>query len=485
MLHPGARPGGARPSRSWRYSALFQMAAQLGRPVVLGTDLRHPCGRFRAARASAGSAPRGRPCAAPRVRPHPAPPGASRPPVASRGGCRRARSRSSRRAPRGSRRPVGGWDRRAPRRRARPDPAQLDQDWVEVARERAEPDRDAPVGRRLDSDMAVSATVSRVPSAVSASSSSTVDTTPDSSTQSSASRSPSTTSRTTARRPRRSPSGRLRSRPAPGRARPPRRTSPQGARPRSAPTRPPGAARRARSRARRAPSVLHLHGCRLHDPVATMCNPRVARKEEGSVPSHLIPTVIEADGRAERAFDIYSRLLRERIVFLGTEVDDAIANVIVAQLLFLEAERSRRRHQPLRELARRLGLCGPGHLRRNAVREAGRGDYVRRHGDVRRRADHGRRRAGQAVCAAEREAHDPPGLGRLQRYAGRHPDPGEGGAGPHPPRRRADRPAHRSVGRPGHAGHRPRPLHDAGGRGLLRSRRPRRPAARPAAAKPF
>ena len=54
--------------------------------------------------------------------------------------------------------------------------------------------------------------------------------------------------------------------------------------------------------------------------------------------NHLVPTVIEADGRAERAFDIYSRLLRERIVFLGTEVDDAIANVIVAQLLFLEAE---------------------------------------------------------------------------------------------------------------------------------------------------
>jgi ATP-dependent Clp protease, protease subunit len=52
----------------------------------------------------------------------------------------------------------------------------------------------------------------------------------------------------------------------------------------------------------------------------------------------LIPTVVEADGRAERAFDIYSRLLRERIVFLGREVDDEIANVIVAQLLFLAAE---------------------------------------------------------------------------------------------------------------------------------------------------
>jgi ATP-dependent Clp protease protease subunit len=48
--------------------------------------------------------------------------------------------------------------------------------------------------------------------------------------------------------------------------------------------------------------------------------------------------VVESDGRYERSFDIYSRLLRERIVFLGREVDDEIANVIVAQLLFLEAE---------------------------------------------------------------------------------------------------------------------------------------------------
>ena len=54
--------------------------------------------------------------------------------------------------------------------------------------------------------------------------------------------------------------------------------------------------------------------------------------------SHLVPTVIDSDGRFERAFDIYSRLLKERIVFLGTEVEDQTANLIVAQLLFLEAE---------------------------------------------------------------------------------------------------------------------------------------------------
>jgi ATP-dependent Clp protease, protease subunit len=52
----------------------------------------------------------------------------------------------------------------------------------------------------------------------------------------------------------------------------------------------------------------------------------------------LIPMVIETTGRGERAYDIYSRLLRDRIVFIGTPVDDPIANLIIAQLLFLEAE---------------------------------------------------------------------------------------------------------------------------------------------------
>jgi ATP-dependent Clp protease protease subunit len=52
----------------------------------------------------------------------------------------------------------------------------------------------------------------------------------------------------------------------------------------------------------------------------------------------LVPVVVESDGRGERSFDIYSRLLRVRIVFLGTEVDDQIANLIAAQLLVLEAE---------------------------------------------------------------------------------------------------------------------------------------------------
>jgi ATP-dependent Clp protease protease subunit len=52
----------------------------------------------------------------------------------------------------------------------------------------------------------------------------------------------------------------------------------------------------------------------------------------------LVPIVIEKDGRGERAYDIYSRLLRDRIVFLGTGIDDVIANLVIAQLLFLESE---------------------------------------------------------------------------------------------------------------------------------------------------
>ena len=52
----------------------------------------------------------------------------------------------------------------------------------------------------------------------------------------------------------------------------------------------------------------------------------------------LIPMVIQSDGRAERSFDIYSRLLNERVVFLGSAIDDEVANVVVAQLLHLEAE---------------------------------------------------------------------------------------------------------------------------------------------------
>jgi len=66
----------------------------------------------------------------------------------------------------------------------------------------------------------------------------------------------------------------------------------------------------------------------------------------------LIPTVLESSSRGERAYDLYSRLLRERIVFLGTAIDDTVANLIVGQLLFLEGE------DPTREIS--LYVNSPG-----------------------------------------------------------------------------------------------------------------------------
>jgi ATP-dependent Clp protease, protease subunit len=67
---------------------------------------------------------------------------------------------------------------------------------------------------------------------------------------------------------------------------------------------------------------------------------RININSQLSSPSNIVPMVIEQSGMGERAFDIYSRLLRERIIFLGTPIDDAVANSIVAQLLFLDAEDS-------------------------------------------------------------------------------------------------------------------------------------------------
>ncbi len=54
--------------------------------------------------------------------------------------------------------------------------------------------------------------------------------------------------------------------------------------------------------------------------------------------NYLIPTVIEKTSNGERSYDIYSRLLKDRIIFLGTEIDDGVANAIIAQLLFLESQ---------------------------------------------------------------------------------------------------------------------------------------------------
>lgn len=77
-------------------------------------------------------------------------------------------------------------------------------------------------------------------------------------------------------------------------------------------------------------------GARRRPPAAGSAQ---ARKQEMIEPhAALVPMVVEQTSRGERAFDIYSRLLKDNIIFLGNHVEDQIANLVVAQLLFLEAE---------------------------------------------------------------------------------------------------------------------------------------------------
>ena len=81
----------------------------------------------------------------------------------------------------------------------------------------------------------------------------------------------------------------------------------------------------------------------------------------------LVPMVVEQTSRGERAFDIYSRLLKDSIIFIGTPIDDMIANLLVAQLLFLGSRRPGTRHQSLYQFARRFDHGGNGDLRHDAV----------------------------------------------------------------------------------------------------------------------
>ena len=82
----------------------------------------------------------------------------------------------------------------------------------------------------------------------------------------------------------------------------------------------------------------------------------------------LVPMVVEQSSRGERAFDIYSRLLRERIIFLNGQVEDNMAALICAQLLFLEAENPKKDIAIYINSPRRVGVGGPRHLRHHAVR---------------------------------------------------------------------------------------------------------------------
>src|SRR5437899_175905 len=73
-----------------------------------------------------------------------------------------------------------------------------------------------------------------------------------------------------------------------------------------------------------------------HTP--TPIHPYRSKAVQNRIPHNVIPMVVEQSARGERAYDIYSRLLKDRVIFIGDAIDDHIANLIVAELLFLERE---------------------------------------------------------------------------------------------------------------------------------------------------
>src|SRR6266480_4663484 len=79
-----------------------------------------------------------------------------------------------------------------------------------------------------------------------------------------------------------------------------------------------------------------------HRPQPALCRNNIMTPTNRNVSQVLIPMVVEQTGRGERSYDIYSRLLKDRIVFIGTSIDDHIANLVIAQLLFLQMEDSKK-----------------------------------------------------------------------------------------------------------------------------------------------
>ncbi len=137
--------------------------------------------------------------------------------------------------------------------------------------------------------------------------------------------------------------------------------------------------------------------------------------------SVLVPMVVEQTSRGERAYDIYSRLLKENIIFLGTPIDDNVANLVIAQMLFLAAEDPERDISLYLEFARRFDYRWIGDPRYDAPGGTGHRDLlpgaVRLHGS---RA-FGVRHKRQAVQFAKCAHFDPPALHeRLGRTSGRY-----------------------------------------------------------------
>ncbi len=140
----------------------------------------------------------------------------------------------------------------------------------------------------------------------------------------------------------------------------------------------------------------------------------------------MVPIVIEQSGRGERAYDIYSRLLRDRVVFLVGPIDEQTANLIVAQLLFLESE------NPDKDISLYINSPGGSVYAGLAIYDTMQFikpdvvDHLRRHGGQHGRVPARGRAEGQALRAAQLAHHDPPADGRRPGPGVGHRDPRRG-----------------------------------------------------------
>ena len=141
---------------------------------------------------------------------------------------------------------------------------------------------------------------------------------------------------------------------------------------------------------------------------------------------HVVPMVVEQTNRGERAYDIYSRLLKERIVFITGPIEDNMASLVVAQLLFLEAD------NPKKEIA--MYINSPGGVVTSGLAIYDTMQFVRPPvstlcvGQAASAASAARRRRqGPAVRAAQRPDHGPPAVRRVPGPRDRHhaPRPGD------------------------------------------------------------
>ena len=121
-----------------------------------------------------------------------------------------------------------------------------------------------------------------------------------------------------------------------------------------------------------------------------------------------VPMVVEQSNRGERAYDIYSRLLKDRIIFLGGQIDDNVANVVVAQMLFLESE------DPDKDIY--LYINSPGGVVTAGLAIYDTMQYIK--------PDVSGWRQGQALCAAQRPGYDSSAAGGCSGSVYGHSDSG-------------------------------------------------------------